>query len=147
MAAGLLADAPCAEGLRRIMNWSAALLALLVSHLVGDFLLQTDRQAINKPGGVLDPSSRRALLAHVATYTVAFVPALVWIGSETSAGRAVAVGVVVAVTHLAIDDGGLVKVWMREVKRVDSPSAVLSLAVDQTFHVVCLLGAALVAVA
>ncbi len=33
------------------MTWSAALLALLVSHLVGDFLFQTESQAVGRIGG------------------------------------------------------------------------------------------------
>ena len=35
-------------------------------------------------------TARKALLAHVALYMVAFIPALVWIGTQTSAWRAVA---------------------------------------------------------
>lgn len=127
------------------MSWSAALVALLVSHVVGDVLLQTDRQALEKSRGLGDSVARRALLEHMATYTVAFVPALVWIGSETTAGRAAAVGVLVAVPHLLIDDGRLVRAWMREVKRVPQPALGLSIAVDQSFHLLCLLGAALIA--
>lgn len=129
------------------MSWPAALLALLASHLAGDFLLQTEWQAVNKTGGLTDPQSRRALLAHVAAYTVAFIPALVWIGTQTNAGRAVAVGAVVAVPHLLIDDGHLVRAWVRDFKRAPNPSPGLLIAVDQSFHVLCLLGAALVAVA
>ena len=76
---------------------------------------------------------------------LAFVPALVWIALETSTIRAVAVGVLVATTHLAVDQGRLVRVWLRNVKSAVSPSPALSIAVDQSFHVVCLFGAALVA--
>ena len=48
--------------------------------MVGDYLLQTDWQARNKRGGLGgDPVARRALLTHVTTYTLAFVPALIWI--------------------------------------------------------------------
>jgi hypothetical protein len=67
------------------MTWPAALLALLVSHAVGDVLLQTDWQAVAKVGGLGDPVARRALERHVAICPLAFVPALVWIGSQTSA--------------------------------------------------------------
>ncbi len=129
------------------MTWSAALLALLVSHLVGDFLLQTEWQAVNKVRGLGDPESRRALISHVTTYTLACVPALVWIGDRTTAGRALAVGALVAVPHLLVDDGHLVRAWLREVKHADRPALGLMIAVDQTFHVVCLLGAALLAAA
>ncbi|HUO73146.1 MAG TPA: DUF3307 domain-containing protein [Solirubrobacteraceae bacterium] len=127
------------------MSWPGAMLALLVSHIVGDVLLQTDWQAVTKTGGLGDASARRALLRHVAIYTVAFIPALVWIGDETTAARAVAVGALVAVPHLVIDDGRLVRTWLRVVKHAPQPVLALTIAVDQSFHVLCLFGAALVA--
>jgi len=127
------------------LTWSEALLALLVSHVAGDVLFQTDWQARHKGRGVHDPQGRRALAGHLTTYMLAFVPALVWIALETSTIRAVAVGVLVATTHLAVDQGRLVRVWLRNVKSAVSPSPALSIAVDQSFHVVCLFGAALVA--
>jgi hypothetical protein len=129
------------------MSWPAALLALLVSHLVGDFLLQTEPQALDKVGGLGDPRGRRALLLHLAHYMAAFIPALVWIGVETTAVRAVLVAAVVAVPHLLIDDGRFVGLWLREVKRAPRADVGLRIAVDQSFHVVCLLGAALIAAA
>lgn len=129
------------------MTWPAALLALLVSHAAGDVLLQTDWQAMHKSHGLSDRLGRRALLRHVATYMLAFTPALIWIGSETSAWRAVGVAALVAIPHLLIDDGTLVRLWSREVKGIASPGLGLIIAVDQIFHVLCLLGAALVAAA
>jgi hypothetical protein len=127
------------------VSWPAALLALLVSHVVGDILLQSEWQAHNKVRGFADPIGRRALVRHIATYMLAFVPALVWIGTETSALRAVAVGALVAISHLIIDDGGLVAAWLRRVKRARNPAPALSIAVDQSFHILCLFGAALIA--
>jgi uncharacterized protein DUF3307 len=127
------------------VSWSEALLALLVSHAVGDILIQTEWQAQMKVRGVGDPLGRRALARHIATYTLAFLPALVWIGAERSILRAVAVGALVATTHLLIDDGRLVSAWLREVKRAADPTTALSIAVDQSFHILCLLGVALVA--
>ncbi len=127
------------------MSWPAAFLALFASHLVGDFLVQTEWQAVNKLGGLGDPRSRRALLSHVVAYTAAFLPALVWIGARTTPWRAVAVGAVVAVPHLLLDDGHFVRFWLRTVKRAHQPSAALAISVDQTFHVVCLIGAAVLA--
>ena len=127
------------------MNWPAVFLALLASHLVGDFLVQTEWQAVNKPGGLIYPASRRALVSHVLAYTAAFIPALVWIGVRTTPWRAVAVGAVVAVPHLVLDDGHFVRFWLRVVKRAPDPSPALTISVDQTFHVVCLVGAAALA--
>jgi len=129
------------------MTWPAALLALLASHLVGDFLVQTEWQATNKQGGLADSRSRRALIAHVVAYTAAFVPALVWIGIETTPWRAVAVSAVVAIPHLLLDDGHFVQFWLRVVKRAPDPSVALTVTVDQAFHVVCLVGAAVLAAA
>jgi hypothetical protein len=127
------------------VSWSAALLALLVSHVAGDVLLQSEWQAHMKARGFADPVGRRALIRHVATYMLAFLPALVWIGAETSAVRAVAVGALVAITHLVIDSGRLVGAWLRKIKRASNPAPALSIAVDQSFHILCLFGAAVVA--
>lgn len=129
------------------MTWPAAMLALLVSHVVGDVMLQTDWQALNKTRGLGDAGGRRALVRHVLSYMVAFVPALIWIGEKTSAGRAILVAAAVAVPHLVIDDGRLVRFWLRDIKGVASPGIGLLIAVDQSFHLLCLLGAALVAAA
>lgn len=128
------------------MSWSAALLALLVSHVEGDILLQTDWQAQNKAGGLGDEKlARRALCRHLATYTMAFVPALLWIGKDRGVGRAASVGGLVAVSHVIIDDGRLVHAWTRQVKHATEPPAGLLIAVDQSFHLLSLVGAALVA--
>jgi hypothetical protein len=129
------------------MTWTAALLALLVSHVVGDVVLQTEWQAATKVPGLRRPDGRRALLSHVLTYMVAFIPALIWIGTKTSAGRGLAVAALVAVPHLLVDDGSLVRAWLRDVKRNPAPTQALMIATDQSFHLVCLLGAALLAAA
>jgi hypothetical protein len=107
--------------------------------------LQTEWQAVNKTDGLRNSRSRRALFAHLVAYTASFSPALAWIGKRTSARRALMVGGAVAIPHLLVDDGRLVQVWLREVKRAPEPSTQLAVAVDQSFHVVCLLGAALLA--
>jgi hypothetical protein len=128
------------------MSWSAVLLALLVSHAVGDVLFQTEWQALNKLGGLRTPAARHALFSHVTLYMLAFVPALVWIGLNTSAWRAVAVAALIALPHMLIDDGRIVSFWLRRVKGANRPTMALAIAVDQSFHVVLLLAAALVAV-
>jgi hypothetical protein len=129
------------------ITWPAALLALLVSHAVGDVLLQTDWQAEQK----VDPGeaalARRALARHVATYTLAFVPALVWMGRQKTPARAAVVAGSVAIPHLVIDEGRLVRSWLRDVKGSRDPERGLVIAVDQSFHLVCLLASALIAAA
>ena len=131
------------------MSWVAVFDVFLVCHLVGDFLLQTDWQANNKYAGLGgDPARRRALISHVVTYTLAFLPALVWIGCETEAWRALLAAVVIAVPHLIQDDGRLLDAYMRRIKgpgSVASPG--IRIAADQSFHVLFLLGTALLIVA
>lgn len=120
---------------------------LLVSHLVGDFLLQTDWQANNKERGLGDdPVRRGALVSHVVTYTAAFLPALIWIGIETDAIRAVVIAVVIAIPHLIQDDRRLLDAYMARVKGVAETPLSLRIAVDQAFHVLFLFGAALLVV-
>lgn len=133
------------RGDARSVGWPAVLLALLASHLGGDFLVQTEWQAVNKVGGLREPGSRRALFSHVLAYTATFAPALAWIGKRTSVGRAAMVGGAVAIPHMVVDDGRLVEVWLRDVKHAPEPAPGLALAVDQSFHVICLLAASLLA--
>lgn len=121
---------------------------LVVCHAAGDFLLQTDWQARNKQAGLgSNPLHRRALFSHVATYTLAFVPGLIWIGLEYDALRAVAIGLVIAVPHLIQDDGRLLDAYMAKVKGLAQTSPGLRVAVDQSFHLLFLFGTALLVVA
>ena len=51
--------------------------------MVGDYLLQTDWQARNKRCGLGgDRVARARCSRHVTTYTLAFVPALIWIAQR-----------------------------------------------------------------
>lgn len=130
------------------MSWVEVFAVLVVSHLVGDFLLQTDWQARYKLGGLgPDPVRRRALLSHIVVYTTCFVPALIWIGNETDAPWALLIGAVVAIPHWIQDDGRLLDAYIARVKGLAKTSSGLRVAVDQSFHVLCLFGAALLAVA
>ena len=130
------------------MEWTEAFLVFLVSHLVGDFGLQTEWQAEHKRGGLgPDPTARRALVAHVTTYTLAFVPALIWLWDDLGAG-VLAVAALVFGTHLVQDDGRLIDGFVVHVKRTNPGNhpAVVA-AVDQTLHVVVLFGLALLVTA
>jgi hypothetical protein len=128
------------------MPWSEIFIVFVLSHATGDFLLQTEWQARNKHGGLTgDPVARRALLSHIATYTLAFVPALIWLGDDLGAG-VLGVAALIALPHLVQDDGRLVQGFMVGFKRapaLEHPN--LALAVDQTFHFLALFGVALVA--
>lgn len=131
------------------MSWVAVFDVFLVCHLVGDFLFQTDWQATHKDHGLgRDPERRRALVSHVATYTLAFLPALVWIGLELDLWRAILAAVLIFVPHLIQDDRRLLDSYMLRVKGSGSLRLTgLRVAVDQSFHVAALFGAALLIVA
>ena len=129
------------------MSWPPVFAAFLVCHLTGDLLLQTEWQALTKVRGLADPEGRRALIAHATTYMLPYLPVLVWVGEERGVARAVLVALLVAVPHLLVDDGHFVAAWLRQVKHSPDPAPSLRLMVDQSFHVVCLLGAAMVAAA
>jgi hypothetical protein len=129
------------------VTWATVFAAFVACHLGGDFLIQTEWQAVTKVQGLGTADGRRALLSHVVTYTLVFVPVLVWIATDRSVGRAIVVAVLIAVPHVLVDDGHLLSGWMRQVKHVPEPAPSLRLMVDQSFHVVCLFGAAVVAAA
>ncbi|WP_372788822.1 DUF3307 domain-containing protein [Paraconexibacter sp.] len=131
------------------MEWSEVVWVLLVCHCTGDFLLQTEFQATHKHGGLgRDPVRRHALLSHVATYAIPFLPALVWIADGSDAARAALVGLIVLGTHLVQDDGRLLVAYVRKVKRTTAPfGSPLWIAIDQSAHLVVLFGAALLAAA
>jgi hypothetical protein len=120
------------------VSWVSVLAGFFVAHMVGDYLLQTDWQARHKFGGLgRDAVARRALLAHVATYTLAFVPALIWIGGELSVGWAVLAGALVALPHLVIDDGRIVGLYLARVKHAELDPRIAA-PVDQAFHALSL---------
>jgi len=130
------------------VTWVEVFAVLVVCHLVGDFLLQTDWQARFKEGGLgHDPLHRRALVTHVLVYTAAFLPALVWIGLETDAAWAVLIGLAIAIPHLIQDDRRLLDAYMTRVKGLAKTSSGLRVAVDQAFHALFLFGTALLVVA
>lgn len=128
------------------MPWVEAFALFAVCHLVGDYLLQTDWQATHKRGGLgADAVARRALLSHVATYTLAFVPALLWVAHDAPAGALWMAGLV-ALPHFVQDDGRVVEWWMRRVKGAEiATQRIAALAVDQSLHIVALLALALIA--
>lgn len=121
------------------MSWVSVLAAFLVAHMVGDYLFQTDWQARNKRGGLSGRGvSRRALISHVTTYTIAFLPALVWIGVKLDAGWAIIAAALIFLPHLVIDDGRIVRLYLSRVKRADGFDLGLAASVDQSFHVLSL---------
>jgi hypothetical protein len=130
------------------VSWVEAFAVLVISHLVGDFLVQTEWQASHKLGGLGGPPpARRALLAHVATYTLCFVPALIWLAGSLG-WAVVGIAAMIAVPHCIQDDGRLLSAYLRRVKGTSAgPGDLLYAAVDQTFHLVAIFGVALLAAA
>ena len=121
------------------MPWVEVFAAFLVSHLAGDYLLQTEFQAMNKRGGLgRDPTRRRALASHTLTYGLAYVPALIWLAGELDALEVVAVAAAIAIPHGVQDDGRLIAWWMRLIKHTSVSPGPLAMMVDQSFHVVSL---------
>ena len=57
------------------MAWPEVYLAFLISHLAGDFLLQTEWQAVNKRGGRRRDPERRQTFHLVCLLPVAIVAA------------------------------------------------------------------------
>ena len=130
------------------MRWEQVFAVFIVSHLVGDYLLQTEWQALNKRGGLSGGNrvSRRALLSHVVVYTLCFVPALVWIVDRTSA-LAIGLTALIFIPHLVQDDARALMVWNQRIKGATfEPGDTVYMAVDQSFHLIFLFGTALLAV-
>jgi hypothetical protein len=126
------------------MSWAAVFVVFFASHQVGDYLLQTDWQAMHKRGGLgRDPVARRALFSHTFTYWLAYLPAFIWISSSLG-WTTLIVAVTVVLPHLIQDDGRLLTIYLRKVKGLDPvANHTIAAIVDQSFHIVALFGAAL----
>ena len=121
------------------MSWVSVFTAFLVAHMVGDYLFQTDWQARHKRGGLSgDRVAFRALVSHVTTYTLAFVPALIWIADQLDAGWALLSAALIFIPHLVLDDGRFVRAYLTNVKRAEGFDLGLAASVDQSFHVLSL---------
>jgi hypothetical protein len=129
--------------------WPEVLLVFVVSHAAGDFLLQTDWQALNKRGGLgRSGEARRALTRHIATYTLAFIPACVWLADEIGAGWAVVLAAGIGIPHMIQDDGRLLIGYINAIKgRGAGETTTVFLAVDQSFHLLTLFATALIVTA
>jgi Protein of unknown function (DUF3307) len=126
--------------------WVEIFAVLVVCHLAGDFLLQTEWQATHKREGLgRDRERRRALVAHTISYTFAFVPALAWLAGDLGAGGTAALAAGIFVPHMVQDDGRLLSSYVRAVKHTEPAPGMLMLAVDQSFHLVVLFGLAVAA--
>jgi hypothetical protein len=128
------------------LSWVEIAVVFFVCHEVGDYLLQTEWQAIHKPRGLgRDRTARRALLSHVAGYTAAFIPAFIWLWGKLGAWTVV-IAVLIAVPHLIQDDRRLLYAYIRSIKHTEPDKDVaITRLVDQGFHFVALFLTALLA--
>lgn len=129
------------------MSWVEVFAVLYVCHQVGDYVLQTEWQALNKRGGLStgSPQARSALFQHILTYTLAFVPALIWL-ADSLGGGVVWLAALIAIPHLIQDDGRLLAAYAQRVKRADlARNPALGAALDQALHIVALFLTALIA--
>ncbi len=106
---------------------------LLMAHLLGDWLLQTEWQAQNKA------SNWKALLAHVAVYHI-IVFIILYFGFSLRAVPVTTIVVALAVLHAILDRKSAVEPIMIAlritVKR--QPERWLAIAVDQSIHLLLL---------
>jgi hypothetical protein len=106
---------------------------LLVGHLVGDFLLQSDSMARRKV------SEWPWMLRHVGYYTaVVALPVTVYALQHSVPFWFVLVALAfIIVTHIVMDRRDVIRWWMR-VAGVTAEYAWLSIVADQVFHILSL---------
>ena len=111
---------------------------LLVGHVIGDWLLQTEWQALNKG------RNWRAMLAHVIVYHIV-ITLLLGLKMGFSHTPIYPVILALAILHVIFDRQHFVRWVMRALRiTVDrEPQRWLSVAVDQSLHVVILAGASI----
>ncbi|MHB1407462.1 MAG: DUF3307 domain-containing protein [Desulfitobacteriaceae bacterium] len=103
--------------------------ALLLGHLIGDFLLQTSWMAGNKAKQMLP------LLVHSLVYTVS-IGVFAWVTLHRFSFLML---VLIFVIHVVLDHRTLVQWWVKKIMRTDgSPAVWLNIVVDQTFHLLAL---------
>ncbi len=106
---------------------------LLVSHLIGDFLIQTDQMAERKT------RQWSWMLAHVGIYTVLVTPVVViyaWT-HHSPAWLVLSVLLFLTGSHILLDRRSFTVWWMRLVGISPNPPW-LPVAVDQVFHILTL---------
>lgn len=106
---------------------------LILGHLIGDWLLQSDWMAQGKRKSLVTTAG----MIHFATYTITVTGVLWLIGRpELDQPLLVAAGVVLFVSHWLIDATDCVGLWMQFYGQQDRP--LMRIMVDQTFHFIVL---------
>jgi hypothetical protein len=106
---------------------------LFVAHLVADWLLQTEWQAVNKD------HNYRALFSHVGIYSLVIFGVFVMHYGFQNLTVYLVVGMI-GLTHAFIDRRRPVLWFMRSFRLIVNrkPNQVILLGVDQTFHILLL---------
>ncbi len=104
-------------------------LGLLIAHLIGDWLIQTEHQALNKDkGGYFN----LALMSHCAWYTLIFVPVF-WIFGVSFFWL-----ILIFTSHQLLDKRKVVMAFCRVVKQTSEQTLKnlfwLVVVVDQVLH-------------
>ena len=106
---------------------------LILAHLVGDYLLQTEYEALNKATGRF---WNRALVSHCIKYTLCFLPVF-WLTS-INAGWLIPLWL----SHMFLDRRWPVILWRRYVMAGQETTIkntfLLTIVVDQIFHIIIL---------
>jgi len=115
---------------------------LLVAHLVGDWLLQTEWQALNKG------KNYRALFSHIAIYSVVMFAAILVAGFGLENIRVYIAVAMFALTHAFLDRGWFVPRFLKAFRMIveRKPERWMMMVVDQIFHIVTLVIAVLILV-
>lgn len=119
------------DSLRVYLAGSPAIYFILLTfaHFIGDWLFQTDYEALNKAKG---PCINKALVTHCLKYTAFFIP-VIWLCKQDFAWLLLILG-----SHLVIDRRFLIVNW-RKVFQGGTEDSIqgtfwLSIVVDQVFH-------------
>lgn len=127
------------------MTWYSLVTAFGLCHLIGDFLLQTDWQARTKARGLSGGVAARALGAHVTSYSVGMLPALIWVAQERGVPTAAACLAAIAIPHAIQDDRRVLVAYARRVKGAEpEQEPMLMFWLDQVCHVLTLAALALI---
>lgn len=106
---------------------------LIVAHLIGDWLMQTEYEAMRK---AKDPFFNWGLWKHCLVYTLWFVPVFLWVGVSCLWLLPL------LASHLFLDRRWPIVWWLRHVKRTSRESIEknfwLVVAVDQVAHAMVL---------
>ncbi|MCQ1529517.1 DUF3307 domain-containing protein [Lutispora saccharofermentans] len=102
-------------------------LYLIVGHIVGDFLLQTNWQVENKNRISI------ALIIHSLVYVI-----VAYLFSLIAGGLSLISIAVICFSHALLDKGDIVNWWLKKVKKEQTDNVQMRFLVDQSLHVLVL---------